>query len=315
MKQLENQVWRAIKDQIPRQLSVVELTKDFDRAAQEANRQAIEELKTELKQPKLTPVHKQRLTKDLIIRKVALKQQNRLFTQAQLQHQLTQWHGINHESLSVGDRFFLTQHEVQVAREIDRLSSGQELSMAQTDVVNVPVYKVSDARETAIVNRLTQELRWLKQADTAEIIQAVYPGITNHRQARRLIAARIRLIKLKAQIRRNQDTIKTQPNAKKVAKLKAANGQHYAEVKQLSHDLKQAETGESPKNFGVIPRQSKRFLSVNQRLAVHHNMLQAGRRIIQLNQQNQTEDRRAQRAHEQLVYEMEQEEQEQRYDR
>lgn len=312
MDQLENKVWQEIKKQQPKKLTVESLTSEFNLIAQQTNRQHIDELKRQLMNTKLSDLQRKQLTQDLIVRKVALKKQRQRFMKSELTDKLQSWHQIDHSRLSVGDRYFLTQHEVRVAREIDRLARGKGRSLGQTDVYQVRVELVTAEMAVAVAKQTKNEVSWLARATSKGIIQAVYPDAKNRKVIREELAAKIRVINIKRQINLNQQKMRNQISEKSL--FLKQNSQLYAELKKLNEKFgRTGEHGSRIKKEESKRAEQRRFLSVRQRQIIHSLIMQSSQRLLRLDRQTQFENEQIHRDHEQLQNEIEQEENDRRF--
>ncbi|MHA6973674.1 MobP2 family relaxase [Levilactobacillus brevis] len=309
VKQLENQVWRELKEQPheAKKLSVAMISAQFDQAARDANSQAIDALRQRLDDPaaQLTETQKKQMRGDLIIRKIARKQQQIKYQQADHVQLLTRLHEFDHQELSVGDNYFLTQHAVRLAHEIDHLQTGHGNSLSFTDVINVQVGKVTPVMQATIRSQLKQEMKWLNQADNVQLIHLVYPHQKNKAQVKQWLHDQAQIIEIKGEINVNQREMDNS-KPKQLASLKQQNKVLYQRLNGLINPTKQKRAMQ-PMTAQNLYRQSRRFASRNQRKQLNQDVLYSAKRSMSLDETNKREASRAAKQHEALVQEVESE--------
>lgn len=307
VKQLENQVWRELKEQPheAKKLSVAMISAQFDQAARDANSQAIDALRQRLDDPaaQLTETQKKQMRGDLIIRKIARKQQQIKYQQADHVQLLTRLHEFDHQELSVGDNYFLTQHAVRLAHEIDHLQTGHGNSLSFTDVINVQVGKVTPVMQATIKAQLKQEMKWLNQADNVQLIHLVYPHQKNKAQVKQWLHDQAQIIEIKGKINANQRQMDNS-KPKQLESLKQQNRVLYQHLNGLINPTKQKRAMQ-PMTAQNLYRQNRRFASRKQRKQLNQAVLYSAKRSMSLDETNKREASRAAKQHEALVQEIE----------
>lgn len=311
IKQLENQVWRDLRstsDQPPKKLSVAELSASFDQAAREANSREIDALRGRLNDPAeiLSEIEMRQLNSDLIVRKMARKLQQIKYQQSQHVALLHRLHESSTNNLSVGDQHFLTQHEAKLAREVAHLQGGHGSSVIFTDVVNVPVNRVTAEMKQTIQQQLKQESKWLEAATDDRLINEVYQISGGKKAAKKFLQNQSQIIEIKAEIKANKLVM----NHSKGNRLQALR----KENKRLYHQLNGivAPTGitdkTSKKKLEHFANQNRRFASKQQRHALRRQLVTSAKKSLNLAYANKVAEGRAANAHEELVREIEAEE-------
>lgn len=307
VKQLENQVWRELKEQPheAKKLSVAMISAQFDQAARDANSQAIDALRQRLDDSaaQLTETQKKQMRGDLIIRKIARKQQQIKYQQADHVQLLTRLHEFDHQELSVGDNYFLTQHAVRLAKEIDHLQTGHGNSLSFTDVINVQVGKVTPVMQATIKAQLKQEMKWLNQADNVQLIHLVYPHQKNKAQVKQWLHDQTKIIEIKGEINVNQREMDNS-KPKQLESLKQQNKVLYQRLNGLINPTKQKRAIQ-PMTAQNLYRQNRRFASRKQRKQLNQAVLYSAKRSMSLDETNKREASRAAKQHEALVQEIE----------
>lgn len=240
---------------------------------------------------------------DLIIRKIARKQQQIKHQQADHVQLLTRLHEFDHQELSVGDNYFLTQHAVRLAHEIDHLQTGHGNSLSFTDVINVQVGKVTPVMQATIKAQLKQEMKWLNQADNVQLIHLVYPHQKNKAQVKQWLHDQAQIIEIKGEINVNQREMDNS-KPKQLASLKQQNKVLYQRLNGLINPTKQKRAMQ-PMTAQNLYRQNRRFASRKQRKQLNQAVLYSAKRSMSLDETNKREASRAAKQHEALVQEIE----------